>query len=326
MRKTHSTFVELILKGTLLFVIFTVLQNISIFESINRIWMAVMCGALIIQMLAFRYTRKQFLVLMATVALHIIAIAYTDFPLYSVNMLFYFAFWVIFYIFVAKSKEEIANILTNKDGFIDILLWCWTLLVGIAVLVPGSYRNGYFLPYGANGFRLMPTALIIAALAMYMAISRKDNRYNAFLILPAYSAFMGNSRTYFGVFVLFLLMYMYLQTKVKKHFFAAMIPVAGLLLLLMSLTGIANKFETTQYTSTSYFDYWGTITSGRTVFWEWDLIAFFDLPFLQQFVGNGFNFVYEVNGAHMTEIWAHNDFINILMKSGEKWGICVVSV
>ena len=222
----------------------------------------------------------------------------------------------LLYVFFAKSKDSILEIMEESGAYIDGVLWIWTAVVAVSALLPACYTDGYFYSFAGHSFRLMPASLIIMALAMYMAVSREDKRYNLFLIMPLYGAFMGKSRTYFAVCLIFVVMYLYMQTREKRNFYFGMVPLLGLVLLLMSVSSIADKIKATQYTDSSYYDFWGTVTNGRTVFWKWDLEAFFNLPLWRQFLGNGFNFVYDVNGAHMEKIWAHNDVINILMNFG----------
>ena len=316
MTQKRTTFTELIVKGLILFSIFTVIQGLPMFDGLNRIWMALVSVALVFRIKEFKYTAKQFWILALTVLIHAVALYFTEFPLVHVNMLFYFLLWVLIYVFFSKGKDKILKILEKSDAYINSVLWVWTILVGVSAFIPFCYDGNYFVSFAGNSFRLMPSVLIITALAMYMAVSRGRKKYNLFLILPTYEAFMNHSRTYFGVYFLFLLMYVYMEFKSKKVFFVMMIPVGAILIGLMMATGIADKIVATMYTESSYFDFWGTITSGRTIFWKHDMEAFFELPIWQQFVGNGFNFVYDVNRKNFAEIWAHNDIINILMNFG----------
>ena len=316
MNSRKTTFTELIVKALFLFAIFTVIQSIEIFDGINRIWMIVLGGSLAGRMVQFSYTPKQIIMLIILGFLHIIAIYYTDFPLVNANMLFYFLLWVLLYLFFAKNKTKITEIMQNSERYIHAVLLIWTAIVGVSAFIPSCYRNNYFDSFAGSSFRLMPTVLIVTALAMYLAVAKKNKKYNLFLILPIYAGFMNSSRTYFGVFLLFMIMYIYMQMKSKRLFWKMVVPGGILVLILMGVTGISDKFTSSMYTETSYFDFWGTITSGRTIFWETDMKAFFGLPIWQQFVGNGFNFVYDVNEASFAQIWAHNDFINILMNFG----------
>lgn len=314
MKKT--TFTELIFKGFLLFSIFTVVQGVPGFDSVNRIWIAMMSIAIVFRMLQYKYTVTEFLVLLLTIVIHLIALMFTDFPLVHTNVLFYLLLWVVLYLFFAKGKNKIIATMESSSQYIDGILWIWTILVGISAFMPSSYKDNYFFSFCDSSFRLMPTTLMIMGLSMYRAISAKSAKYYWFLLLPTYAGLMNQSRTYFGVYFCFLVMFAYMQFNNKKMFYAVIIPVASIFVTLSAIAGIGDKFEAVQYTNTSYFDYWGTITNGRTIFWEMDLKAFFALPFWQQFVGNGFNFVYDVNAAGFAKIWAHNDIINLLMNFG----------
>lgn len=317
MSSKRVTFTELVIKGLLLFSILTVIQGISIFEDINKLWLAMISLALIWRLMMYRYSVSQFVMLALTVVVHVFALFFTEFPLYNFNMLFYFLLWVLMYVYFAKGKQKILSVLASSGGYIDGVLWCWTILVGISALIPACYEEKYFFSFSGTSFRLMPAVLIITALAMYRAIQRGDRRYDLFLILPTYAAFMNQSRTYFGIYLLFILMYMYLRFRSRRNFYLTLLPLAGVVILLMSVSGIADKLVETQYISNPYYGFWETITNGRTDFWAWDLEAFFDLPFWQQFVGNGFNFVYDVSAAHLNNgLWAHNDVINLLMNFG----------
>ena len=316
MRIKRLSITEILVKAMLLFSIISVIRGISILEDINKIWVAFLSIVLLVRLCFYKYSPWQVVILYLTILLHLIALYFTDFPLYHTNILFYFLLWVLIFLFFVKSKEQILESLRNRDGFIRLILWSWTILVGISALMPSCYIGSYFVSFAQSSFRLMPAVLIVAAAAMYMAVSRKDRRYEWFLILPTYAGFMNSSRTYFAVYVLLLLMYLYMRFKSKRNFYLMLLPILGAIVLLMVGSGIMDKFESVRYTEKSYLDFWGTFTNGRTVFWRWDLEAFFALPLWQQFVGKGFNFAYEVTDYYGTAIWAHNDIINLLMNFG----------
>ena len=313
-----TTFTELVVKGLLLFSIFTVLQGQKAFESINRIWLIAVCVVLCARLVTYTYTLREMAVLLVTVILHVIAVVFTEFPMYNSNMLFYFLMWVLLYLFFAKSKDRILEILEESKGYINSVLWIWTLLVGSSLFFSASYHDSFFVSFAGTSFRLMPAVLIITALSMYMAVSWKDWRYHLFLILPTYAAFMSESRTYFGVYLLFLLMYIYMRIKSKRNFVLVMIPLICLAVGAFMISSVADKFAAVWENAASREMFLAAFTNGRTIFWVWDLEAFFDLPRWQQFVGNGFDFAFEVTAKldNGKAIWAHNDIINLLMNFG----------
>ena len=82
-------------------------------------------------------------------------------------------------------------------------------------------------------------------------------------------------------------------------------------------SAMADKFTAVTYTSNSYFDFWGTITSGRSIFWKADLEAFCNSGVFHKIFGNGLNLVYKINEkAFGGFVWAHNDFIQCLISHG----------
>ncbi len=316
MKIIKLSFQEIVVKSCFVFCLSTVLQGIRGFDAINRIVMAFLACGLILVFLAYKYTTKQFLILALALCIHVTAFIFTEFPLENTNDVFYFGMWILLYVFFMKSKEKVLHIMENSQTYINFYLILWTVIVGISALIPSCYEGSYFVSFTGSSFRLMPATLIICMLSMYMAILTEQKKYNLYLILPLYIMFMGHSRTYFAVMLLFFLCYIYMQIDNKIYFYLALIPVGAIVLGLMMMGGISDKIAESMEKTSAIYDSLGIFTSGRSVFWVWDMEAFFGLPFWQQFVGNGFNFVYDVNGRHMARIWAHNDVINILMTFG----------
>lgn len=300
----------------LVFSILTVLQGIRMFDSVNRIWMVFSAPLLVFQLYGLKYNFKELLVFYVTAILHLIAFYFTKDELHSRNIVFYFLFWLLYYMFFVKCKDQILGNFWKSKVFYDSLLFTWNLLVGISAFLPSCYNEGFFDSFSGDSFRLLPATLIVIGLAMYMAVKTGNKGYNLYLIVPMYATVMGSSRTYLGVIVVFVLLYLYCIIENKRVFYTLLLPICVIIVLLVSMGTIAEKILSKFNTVNSYYDFWGTVTSGRTLFWKWDIEAFFDLPIWQQFVGNGFNFVYDVNGHHMTKIWAHNDFLNMLMNFG----------
>ena len=58
-------------------------------------------------------------------------------------------------------------------------------------------------------------------------------------------------------------------------------------------------------------------TSGRSLFWSVDLKAFASGNIIQVLFGRGFDYIYGLNARMVNlEIWAHNDFIHLLLGGG----------
>ena len=91
----------------------------------------------------------------------------------------------------------------------------------------------------------------------------------------------------------------------------------GIIVVLNSSMG--DKFLSS-VTEHAYQDPMGVFTSGRSNFWARDLDAYNEQPFINRLLGCGFNFIRITNGAVVGTaergIWAHNDFIQIVITYG----------
>ena len=93
-------------------------------------------------------------------------------------------------------------------------------------------------------------------------------------------------------------------------FFFTLIPtiiVGGLIIVNTSL------YQKILFTldDSQYGDFWFRVTSGRSEFWENDLIAWSNVSVIKKVFGAGLDFTHEVSN-----LWAHNDFIEILCANG----------
>ena len=184
-----------VLDGTvnafLLFSVLTLFQAIPGLENVNKIWMIITIGLLLYDLVITKQRKIDVLIILITLILHCIAIFYTRMPLYSVNMLFYYLIWVLFYTFCKNQREDIIRSLENNSQFIDFLLVFWNLVVFISALIPSCYGHAwggakYFNSFTGSVFRLMPSALIITGLAAFLYIQTNNKRYLLYFTMPAY--------------------------------------------------------------------------------------------------------------------------------------------
>ena len=103
----------------------------------------------------------------------------------------------------------------------------------------------------------------------------------------------------------------------NKKFVLTCVPFLLVVSLILLNSSVMDKLSATTYSNSSYFDLWGTITSGRSIFWAADIKSFFESSFLTKLFGQGFNSIYEINyKAFGGKVWAHNDFIQCLISHG----------
>jgi O-antigen ligase len=71
---------------------------------------------------------------------------------------------------------------------------------------------------------------------------------------------------------------------------------------------------TNQYSSLNPVE---AFTNGRTAFWAIDLQAYLQGNLFYKIFGHGFDYIYYINQTRYgLRIWAHNDFINVLLCNG----------
>lgn len=314
---TRLTFTQMSLYFIMLFPITTLLQGyISV---INK---ALFAATLIVMFIAIMYkaNRATLVAGAITVAMHFLPAIRTSYPLYNTNDIFYFAFWIMLVFFVSNKKEVIDSLIEKSKNYIVGVITVWTILIAVAMVMPSSYPYSYlyFKPYGLSGFRSGPTALFILTLILVSIVYFKNKRYIFFSVFPMFVLFMGSSRTYFGVGILLFAIIWYVVCDKTDKFFITAVPIAIVGIIFYQVAGISDKVtETTTWSSDMYFDYWATLTNGRSIFWEADLDAFANTSLIRKLFGNSFNYVYNVNNSAIGAlIWAHNDFIQVLLTFG----------
>jgi len=322
-RKKIITGNDLYFRLLLLFPIFTLFQSFSGFGWINKIlfFLTVMVQ-FALQMKTSKLKRKWILVLAILIIVHIHSLFQTSFPLYNTNLVFYFFYWVLLAMYFEEIQKSSAILIKNNIYFIRLVIILWNIIVGISIFLPSSYihyyawgGSRYFVSISGSAFRLAPTALMISSLVVVYFIFSREKKTIIYMIVPLYCFLMCGSRTYLGVGLLVILLFWYIYTPKKQYFIFSLIPLGVLMIYLIFNSAAIDKILSK--TGKGYYDYIGTLTSGRSIFWKIDLQQFFSNNFINQLLGCGLNYSYEVTDAYYTSAhWAHDDFIEILLSFG----------
>lgn len=287
---------------------------------VNKILFVVLIFIQIILYLYRGVRKKDLCFFVVFIAVNIFAVLSTNFPLYNINDIFYFPYMVLFYLYWAKNRERVVELLKNNAKFFNGIILIWSGLVLISMFIPSSYTTSsagrFFCSFSGDTFRLAPTAIFIISISYFLIKYCKQRNALLYTVLPLCCIFMGGSRTYLGVAILMLVVIIYDYWQQKYKFWLLILPMSAIIIYALLNSPIGEKFIFA-LRENIYFDFWGTFTSSRSVFWKDDMIAFFKQPFIKQLLGSGFNFVYEVNIESVKiAIWAHNDFIQILTTFG----------
>lgn len=309
-----------------LYCLTTLLQGTPPFEYINRLMVVPVLLLVVGSMLISTLEHWVCLELVALCLSMAISVALTEWTAQAVAQAPRGFFCVILLLYATTRFEEVRSLIVRHIVYMRTVALTWTVLVAISIPLPTSWDakwggDAYFVSFTETPFQLMPTAMIVMAINICGALCGQRNIVSlALAIVPIYAGLQGGSRTYFILVVLMLLLListMNLGVLERISIVALSIATVGYFFAgsgIMAKMLNATSLQTQIY---SGLDPIGALTSGRSEFWTHDLRAFFDLSLLQQFIGGGFHFSYSVNLSTIgLSIYAHNDFINLLMEGG----------
>ena len=303
---------DIFMYSIMIFPIMTVVTDSGI---INKILFGLLIASYILIVSNKKIKKKTFIIIFIMILGYLISILNTNFPLVSYNMMFYYPFIIIYMLFINDYKERFIKWFLENEKIVRLVIKIWTFIVGISIFMPSSYyiKEGgemYFGSFVNTIFRLGPACILIMALVLISISLYKRKGDLIYTLIPMYSFFMGSSRTYLvvGIFIFLIALYIFFNDKMK--FFFTLIPtiiVGGLIIVNTSL------YQKILFTldDSQYGDFWFRVTSGRSEFWENDLIAWSNVSVIKKVFGAGLDFTHEVSN-----LWAHNDFIEILCANG----------
>lgn len=307
-----------------LFPVITLIQGIPGLGLIGKVAMGVIILMLLLKIIKPKTNGSTAIVVFLTIICYMFSIFHTTFPLVNLNDLFYFIVWILYFIFVKENYNKYCEEFLNNRKFVFYTIIVWSFLVFVSLFLNSSYATTwgdstkYFRSFTNSEHRFAGTCIfVLVEVALLWITNNKKNTlsYAKYSILPLISIYLSGARTYLLILLLFLISIYYMNCKRKVNFYLTIVPMLMLFCLFVMITPMGNKIIST--TQNGYFGLVGTITSGRSVFWKYDIDAFMELPFYKKLLGNGFNFVYDVNlKYHKAQIYAHNDYINLLMNFG----------
>lgn len=307
---------EYIIKAILLLPITTMVAGHL--PLINRLLFMIIFWGLMIILVKEKYLKSQILVLFLTCIVYIVAIIKTDFPLFYFNDFFYFGFFVLYDFFFCKNKRQIVHFLRTNERYLRSVLRLWSLIVLISILFSSSYKNGNFISLSGDTFRSTTSATFIMIIVL-VACAFYQKSYFIYIFLPLYCVLSGGSRTYLFLGAIIFVISLYTICDNKKQFFCILIPTIAVGIFIVLRSSIMDKIVSSLTVSSSayYKDPLRQFTSSRSVFWRDDWLAYLNGNIFEKLFGFGFNYVYEINIKSVgAKIYAHNDFLNILLNFG----------
>lgn len=291
------------------------------FDTLNKLLFSVLFLSLIY--VGYRKIRKSNIVLvLLLITVYVYTIFRTGAIPYNFNELFYFPFMILYLNYLSEHIDELHHYLIKDYRYVRWIVNIWTILVLVSFAFPSSYTvewggARYFGSFCKSVWRLAPTCVFIMSLSIVEINLLKNKKAFFYLIVPFLAILSGGSRTYVVVALCLVLVAWYCLINSNIKFILTCIPFLLIVFLLLINSSIIDKFSATTYSDSSYFDLWGTITSGRSIFWIADIEAFINSSLLGKVLGQGFNSIYDINyRAFGGSVWAHNDFIQCLISHG----------
>lgn len=241
---------------------------------------------------------------------------------YNSNMLLYFPFYIIYYLFIGKNWGNIIEQLRKHRVFIDRILYVWNFMVALSFFIPSCYtyegEDRGFVSFAGTTFLLCPIAIFVFVLLAYQYILYRRKKYICLMVVPSLCVLLGTTRTYLVVLLCAWAIFLYAILKNKKHFFGVLILFAAVAIVIVAISPIKDKFITAAgRTETTGQDFWYGFTSGRSIFWAYDMNAIVHNSLDKILFGNGINYLFYLNEpVFKVALWAHNDYIQILSDYG----------
>ena len=312
-----------VIYSMLLYPLCVTVRKVSIFDFVGKAVLVVMLFSLLILFCIKRQDKSSWLILALTAAMHIFEFAYPVSEKETFTTYLMYAVWVIFFLYLQNNYGSFFDAANKQQAAINSTVIIWEIIVIVSAFFPSSYEHtwgegSYFISFSNTSFELAPAASLVFAFVIF-CYACDGNARKAVLLsaVPVVCSFASGSRTYLVVIALevLILAMMIIKSKLALIAFIVIALIAGIGLL--SMTNIWTKFANAFQYSNDSSSFWSVFTSGRDAFWRADMDAFGKGGMVNQLFGYGFSYVYEVNESVFgNRIYAHNDFINILLTFG----------
>ncbi len=312
---------KVVLACMLFFPITTILQGLPVFGLINKAVVFLMVLLILIGCFIDKIEAIDLGLVILAVGLSVYAFIITEGDFHNPNMVTYLGFWVVFFIYIKNQYASIMEVLEKNLFLVEAAVIVWNILVFISFFVESSYVSTwggrYFQSFSNGEHRFASTCLLTFCLGWILYKKRDRATYLLLLVIPLTGFFICGARTYIGVIVIYILALCFVEIRNKKNFLLAGAFMVGLAGWLIPMTPTGSKFLYTYSQALASMDFWAAITNGRNIFWAIDLNSYLKLGSIDKFLGKGINYVYDINyySGHGL-IWAHNDFINLLLTNG----------
>lgn len=274
-----------------------------------------------------RFHFQQLMIALFIVGTFLLNVTKWGFHYYENNMLFYFPFLLLFFELIKLEKDEFLALFRSKKKYVDAILLIWNLVVFISFFMSSSYiyegETKGFVSFAGTTFLLCPTAIYVFAISLVQYQLHGKYIYLGSFFISSLCVLLGSSRTYLAVLLCAWLLFIYIKLNNKKTFPYIVVLGVCFFVLIVLASPISEKFLNTANRANTGMDPLEAFTSGRSVFWSYDVLNIFKSKPFELIFGHGVNWLFNLNYAYFgNPLWAHNDFIQILSDYG-LLGLCI---
>lgn len=315
---------KLLLALCILFGLSSSLQKFGVFDIMNKGIIGLLCLITLALFCQRPQPKTSFLILSMTAMLHAIAFAFPVSSKEGIATYFMFAFWVLFWLYVLCNVGDFIKVAYRSRRFLWRVLTLWTAVTTVSFFLPMCYKLGwggtrYFTSFTTDSFEVAPVALFMLSLNILLyTFDRNKVKALLFSIVPLACVFAAGTRTYLVVVAVEFIILLRLMVR-SRGAFAALFTVCVVCFVgIAAISNIGQKFESaTLDTASDMSVFLEVFTNGRSEFWAVDMEAFLASDWFTMLFGHGFSYVYELNQSAIgMRLYAHNDFINLLLNFG----------
>ncbi len=318
--KKYSSY-EILIIAISLFSFSTITQRLYPI-SINRVIVFLMSILLCIKK---TYSKKNLAVFLLIMILFVYSCTVSNDVIRNITDFAYYFFSVLILLEFCNTKEKygLKEAYLNKSYIVDKITLVNFLIILIEAVTPSCYYNEwggrYFCGLSDAGHTIAPGICLNMAL-MLLYLDKKKFKVKNLIILCTYLVIVFNTGARIFVLPSVILVSYYFLSKInqKKDKIICSIVATIIFVFIFLKTGMYDKFMySITGSSKNNMSFLRFFTSGRSVFWVVDLKDYMHSSIIEKLFGHGFDYIYQLNSSKVgMAIWAHNDFINILIGVG----------
>ena len=267
---------------------------------------------------------KEFCVLILLIFTNINAVIMTHDITITLNHILHFDSTILtLYVILNKNfRNNMPIFLEKNNKLTGFVVYFSVIITAITLFMPQCYTSntGEVVYAGlSNGSHTLASCLCLISVITICYLKGQKFKPTQLILfgIPVFAILKSGSRVY--LLALLILLFLFYKDKIKKCSLKPII-VIGASFIIVNIFLSSSMF--TRFVSTTNNQYISenpieAMTSGRIIWWRYDLEEFGKFNIINKILGNGFDCVYNINESRYgMKIWAHNDFIQLLLSIG----------